>query len=304
MKSYTKRIISVLLLAVCVFACLSTVKADYFNANAFKQTKIVMTVDRANPHSVAFSWNSISGATRYKLYRADSMFGEYKFVKGVKKLYCHDKGLSPTTTYYYKIRAINKTASKKIHNQDSMPIKVTTAKEPGKIAYVGDSVMSGLDVYNIVSGDNKKVFTKVGVGPAAFRSSDLMKDLLNYDAERVFIMLGMNSIVGSPSDATLDSVIDSYKEIVNDILKDKADTQIVVLAVSPTRGSATVKNDNVNKFNAKLKLMAGDLGVEYYDYTAFLKDETGCMSSNYTGSDGIHWKTSAYYTFIDLLDKY
>jgi lysophospholipase L1-like esterase len=77
-----------------------------------------------------------------------------------------------------------------------------------------------------------------------------------------------------------------------------------VLPVSPTRPSASVKNSCINKYNARLKEMAEELGVYYYDYTSFLKDSDGNLKSSYSARDGIHWTKSTYKTFLEKLDSY
>jgi lysophospholipase L1-like esterase len=164
--------------------------------------------------------------------------------------------------------------------------------------------MSGLSVYGIVSGSGKKVIYKVGTSPYGFYNGSTMDELLDYKPDRMFIMLGMNSLVGSPSGSQMDSSISSYKSIIKDCLKENPDMQVIVLPVSPTRPSATVKNSNINTFNKKLKKMAKKLGVYYYDYTSCLKGSDGTLSSSYSAGDGIHLTPTAYRKFKEKLDDY
>lgn len=59
------------------------------------------------------SWNKVSEAKKYYVYRATSKNGTYKKVATTTKLYYTDKKISQNKTYYYKVKAVNgKTTSK------------------------------------------------------------------------------------------------------------------------------------------------------------------------------------------------
>jgi lysophospholipase L1-like esterase len=164
--------------------------------------------------------------------------------------------------------------------------------------------MSGLSVYGIVSGSGKKVIYKVGASPYSFYNSSVMDDLLDYKPDRMFIMLGTNSLVGSPTGSQMDRSIGYYKSIIEECLKENPNMQVIVLPVSPTRPSATVKNSNILTFNKKLKKMAKDLNVYYYNYRACLKGSDGALNSSYSAGDGIHLTPTAYRVFKEKLDSY
>ena len=57
------------------------------------------------------SWEKISDATEYKIYRATSKDGKYKLVKETTSLKFTDKKAKEGKTYYYKVKAIHKTSS-------------------------------------------------------------------------------------------------------------------------------------------------------------------------------------------------
>jgi hypothetical protein len=71
------------------------------NASAIGSTKI------------SISWNSVSGASNYTLWRSTSYSSGFKQIYCGSSLYYTDSGshLSPNTTYYYKVRAGNNNAS-------------------------------------------------------------------------------------------------------------------------------------------------------------------------------------------------
>jgi hypothetical protein len=254
---------------------------------------------------VYLQWDEVKRASRYHVYRSTEKDGQYEQIVSTGKLTYTDKTVEPGQTYYYKVyaAAISEKGNR-ILSKFSKTLKVTTKQKVTKTAYVGDSVMSGLSVYQIVQGKGKKVIYKIGVSPYNFYNGEPMDQLLDYNPDRMYIMLGMNSLVGSPTDKQMDGTISSYKKIIQECLKQNPDMQIIVLPVSPTRPSATVHNSNINRFNLKLEKMAESLNVYYYDYTGCLRGSDGALSQSYSGGDGIHLTPSAYRAFKAELDSF
>ena len=56
-------------------------------------------------NSINISWNKITGASGYELYRATSSIGTYALISGPIKTIYNNIGLITNTTYYYKVRA-------------------------------------------------------------------------------------------------------------------------------------------------------------------------------------------------------
>jgi lysophospholipase L1-like esterase len=148
------------------------------------------------------------------------------------------------------------------------------------------------------------VIYKVGCSAYSFYNGKPMDTLLDYNPDRMYIMLGMNGLVDSPTDAQMDKRIDYYRDILQECLEQNPNLQVIVLPVSPTRPTASVKNSDVSKYNTKLENLAEELGVYYYDYTSFLKDSDGYLKSASSAKDGIHWTKSTYRTFLEKLDSY
>ena len=76
---------------------------------------------------VTVSWNKISGAHGYKLYRATSRSGSYKLVKTTSSTSFTDKSLKKGRKYYYKLKAYRKVDGKTKYSSYSA-VKYTTAK--------------------------------------------------------------------------------------------------------------------------------------------------------------------------------
>jgi fibronectin type 3 domain-containing protein len=63
-----------------------------------------LQVTGSTANSISLSWNNI-GVTHYYVYRSDSSDGEYESITkwGTTNTSYTDSGLSPNTTYYYKV---------------------------------------------------------------------------------------------------------------------------------------------------------------------------------------------------------
>ena len=75
-------------------------------------------VSKKNYNTLTISWNSVEGATGYRVYRSTSKNGEYKRVatlNGSNKLSYSDTGLVCGRRYYYKVRAYRTVDGTKYH---------------------------------------------------------------------------------------------------------------------------------------------------------------------------------------------
>lgn len=254
---------------------------------------------------VKLTWNKVQHAVKYEVYRAKSKKGEYTCIGSTKKPAYTDKKGKSLHTYYYKIKAISGDSITYSDSALSKTISVTVRKKAKKIAYVGDSIMTGFKGYGVLKGKGNRSFAKVGIHASNFYTSDYMKQLLQYNPDRMIIMLGMNSLVGSPSDSHLNGILSSYNKILNACHKKNSDIEIVVMGVSPTRGSSTVSNSAIRRFNKKLKRsIKKRTYIHYYEPAAVLSDQTGALQSKYSGGDGTHWSKAGYDAVYKDLQRY
>ncbi len=54
---------------------------------------------------IDLSWNSVSGATKYNIYRATSLYDSYELITSVTSTTYDDTGIGVTQNYYYKVKA-------------------------------------------------------------------------------------------------------------------------------------------------------------------------------------------------------
>jgi fibronectin type 3 domain-containing protein len=76
--------------------------------------------------SIRISWNAVPEATGYKIYRSSSASGSYTLLNSSPGTSYTDTGLSPLTTYYYKISTVHS----KGESEQSNSVSAATPAEP------------------------------------------------------------------------------------------------------------------------------------------------------------------------------
>lgn len=72
----------------------------------FQLEKPSINVSQVSLEGVQVSWNSVSKADSYKVYRATSKNGTYKLISTLSQNYYIDNNVSINKTYYYRVRAV------------------------------------------------------------------------------------------------------------------------------------------------------------------------------------------------------
>ena len=75
-------------------------------------TKPSLTVKAKSKTAMSLSWEKISGAKQYEIYRATSKKGTYKKIATTKSLKYTNTKLKKNKAYFYKIKAVQKIGSK------------------------------------------------------------------------------------------------------------------------------------------------------------------------------------------------
>lgn len=257
-------------------------------------TKCTATLDG----KIKLVWSAVKNADQYEVFRSKSKEGEYTQIGTTSKKSFTDKSGKKLQTYYYKVRAMQKNDATGLYGcgDCSKTVKKKVRKKAQRTAYAGDSVMRGFAGYKVIpSGGKNRFFAEVGMHLHTFYEGDMLKDLLKYKPDRLFIMLGMNGLVGSPGEGDLSTKADYFKKIIRACQKKNPDMEIVVMGVSPVGREATVKKDTVVRFNEKLKKLVKPMPeVRYYDTWEVLADSQGYLKGQYGGGDGVHWQKSGY----------
>lgn len=81
---------------------------------------------RISNSAITVSWNAVTGASGYTIYRATSKTGTYAKIKATTLLKYTNTGLTDKKTYYYKVRAYRTVNSAHIYGRTSAIVFATT----------------------------------------------------------------------------------------------------------------------------------------------------------------------------------
>ena len=181
------------------------------------------------------------------------------------------------------------------------------------VLFVGDSVISGLEIYDIIP--QADYLWSVGITPQGactseeFTSStgaqvtmlEAMEDR-SRQPSKIYFMLGMNGIKWLPPE----SMISSYADIIDYAKEAFPKATIYVQSLTPTAEDvyATIPGidkENIGIFNAALRDVALEKQVYYLDVYSALCDENGYLPEEVSSDDGYHFSPSHYqrwYTYL------
>ncbi|MEZ4357099.1 MAG: S8 family serine peptidase [Eubacteriales bacterium] len=109
--------------------CVAGSTKTYSKISSYKYAKPVPTVPsingaRLSSTSIRISGSSVSGATKYEIYRSTTSRGYYRRVAVVSSIDYINTRLSKNKTYYYKVRAYRLVGRTKVYGAFSSPIRV------------------------------------------------------------------------------------------------------------------------------------------------------------------------------------
>lgn len=123
------------------------------------------------------------------------------------------------------------------------------------------------------------------------------------EAQRAFILLGMNDEAGSK----LDTHMLLYTRLIERTLKRNPGLRLIALSVTPiTKGAQTQKlnQQNFNAFNTRLEALCGELGVGYLDVATPLMDEEGYLKPEYCSDNRVHLSREGMAVFIQTIEAF
>ena len=187
--------------------------------------------------SIAVSWTAVTGATSYKVFRSATSGGTYAQVGTPASSPFTDVGLSPSTPYFYEVKAVNSAGESGYSSEvaattqappvqaPTAPTVVTATAGDGKVTVSWSSV-TGATSYNLYYTTGTSVTTATGtrvpnVSPAYIQSG------LTNGTQYAFAVTAANSA----GESNLSAV--------------QLATPLPPLPSAPTIGSATAGNATV-----------------------------------------------------------
>ena len=168
----------------------------------------------------------------------------------------------------------------------------------GNAAFVGDSVMTGFDVYMGLP-NNVNVFAEVG----AFMDKHLpavIDSVIARYPKYVFIRYGINEMGTTTAEA--DAFASRYKGYIQKLKNNLPDAKIVVLGIAPVGNAAVAKNTRfgmINEYNTRIKAFCQEIGVAYYE-----NSELFISNATLYSKDGIHFSKELYQKWVkDIIRK-
>lgn len=168
----------------------------------------------------------------------------------------------------------------------------------GNAAFVGDSVMTGFDVYMGLP-NNVNVFAKVGAFVDKHLPAVIDSVIARYP-KYVFIRYGINEMGTTTAEA--DAFASRYKGYIQKLKNGLPDAKIVVLGISPVGNVAVAKDPRfgmVSEYNTRIKAFCQEIGVAYYE-----NSELFISNASLYSKDGIHFSKELYQKWVkDIIRK-
>lgn len=164
-------------------------------------------------------------------------------------------------------------------------------------AMLGNSLVDGMELY---SGLSMNYFG--GTGLTVYNNK--LDELLQHSYGKVYVEFGINELGGN-----FETIIDSYRENVEQIKATMPEAQVYLMAVTPVTkarsdaGSFTM--ERITAFNEALRTLAEETECWYLDCCTPLCDEDGYLPEEFGGWDGSpHLSVAGYCAWADVIRDY
>ena len=184
------------------------------------------------------------------------------------------------------------------------------AEDFSDAAFVGDSRTEGLQLHTGLSGAD--FFTDVGLMVNEARTEDkialpdgsygtVLDALGGRQYRRIYLMFGVNEL-GWDADGVFK---DDYVALLRDIAALQPDAALYVQTIFPVtkskaQGDKVYNNDNVRRFNDRVREAAEEAGAVLLETAALFDDGEGNLPED-ASSDGVHLTHSRYQVWLDYL---
>ena len=191
----------------------------------------------------------------------------------------------------------------------------TTGKHPGRdelvqlsdCAFVGDSICSGLFVYDVLPKDMVVATGNVGIRSLREYTFDInggtytaLEALKVIDPKYVIFSMGMNDI----NMTSEETYCQNYLSFLADTQAELPSAKLYVASITPIdAGSNFASNDKIDRYNAAAKAAVEQAGYGFIDVTTHLRNDTGGLNPDCGGGDGIHVNKLGYYSMLTDVAK-
>lgn len=174
-------------------------------------------------------------------------------------------------------------------------------------AFVGDSICSGLFVYDVLPKDMVVATGNVGIRSLREYTFDIaggtytaLEALKVIDPKYVIFSMGMNDI----NMTSEETYCQNYLSFLADTQAELPSAKLYVASITPIdAGSNFASNDKIDRYNAAAKAAVEQAGYGFIDVTTHLRNDTGGLNPDCGGGDGIHVNKLGYYSMLTDVAK-
>lgn len=116
----------------------------------------------------------------------------------------------------------------------------------------------------------------------------------------VYVMIGTNNLWNDSSEAFVDSLMEEYTSLFEELRQHAPEATITIQSILPTRGDWLFRNGLAATVNSRLKPLAQSQGFQWLDVCSLFQDEQGQLREELT-FDGIHLNSDGYVLWSNLL---
>lgn len=239
-----------------------------------------LSVEASSYTSSHITWNKVSGADGYKLYRAASKSGTYSLIRTTKETAFENVNLTQGKTYYYKVKAYRTVSGEKLYSAYSevKSIYMQPREDATQFTYTvssSDEIIVENKIFSkdvTINGDNGKI---------TFVNCEINSDITLTAKEGTKVLLLDGTTVGDQ--CILDNGMKEGDFYETSLPKFITQTSIDVITEDDCYGAAFVFGDTKITFN----------GVEY--------DKADC-DYYFTGVELVEYagQTAEYYGVVQV----
>lgn len=219
-----------------------------------------------------------------------------------------------STTNPASVRAFFYRLFRVDENEATQPTASTSAAKKAEVsfentAFIGNSRVDSFRGYGLLT--EADYFTKVGLSITNVYSDTVsggqtaLEGIKNAQYDRVILVFGDNEC-GWPY---TDVFIEKYNDFIDEVAAIQPNAKIYLQSVLPISKAASDKNqdymnmDNINALNFKIKKLASDKGIGYFDTPPGLIDGNGFLL-DVAATDGIHFGKEYCEIWIDYMKQH
>ena len=227
---------------------------------------------------------------------------------------CASKLCFGRCTIVYDMNNSNDTTTKgqKTNQNTTQLVQTQRADESylENIVFIGDSRTIALQLYgisldNIFAEDglnHEHAMTKEVVNLSGTKLTTIKEAVLVTAPDIMIVNFGINGAAYMP----VDTFIEGYEEMIDQLIEASPDSIIVVEAIMPvSKGHEQTadgcSNEKIDDLNNALYIMAKDKGIHYLATDEVLKNENNDLVESYHGGDGLHYSSKAYDVIIEYI---